>query len=119
MKTGTVLILSGVGLAAVYFFTRPSSTPILGIGGAQKTTSTWASLGAGLGGLLGGFVNTANGSTQKTFSGPSSGSSTNISATNSGISPQEVRALDAQSVADYDSQATPDSPVYGVAGLDY
>lgn len=119
MKTATVVILAAGGVAAVYFFTRPTTTPILGIGGTSKSTSTWTSIGAGLGGLLGGFVSSGNGGTQKTFSGPSSGSSTSISPVNSGITPQEVKALDSQNVADYDAQATPDQPVYGIAGLDY
>ena len=120
MKTGTVLILAGVGVAAVYFFTRPSTPPLLGIGGTKSTsTSTWANVGAGLGGLLGGFVSSSNGGTTKTFNGPSSGGSTSISPTNAGITPQEVRELDSQNVADYDAQGTPDQPVYGIAGLDY
>ncbi len=118
MKTGTVLILAGVGLVGVYVLTRPTTTPLLGIGNT-KTNTTASAIGSGLGALLGSFVSSGNGGTQKTFSGPSSGSSTNISLTNSGITPQEVKALDSQNVADYDAQATPDEPVYGIAGLDY
>lgn len=117
MNTGTALILAGAGVGVIYFITRPTTPPLLGIGSTSLTTST--SLGSGLGALLGSFVSSANGGTQKTFSGPSSGSSTSISATNSGITPQEVKELDTQNVADYDAQATPDQPVYGIAGIDY
>lgn len=119
MNWGTGLILAGAGVGVVYFVTRPKTTPLLGIGGTTKTTTTGNLVGSALGALLGTYVSSANGGTQKTFSGPSSGSTTSISATNAGITPQEVAALDAQNVADYDAQATPDNPVYGIGGIDY
>lgn len=117
MKTGTALILAGGGLVAVYFLTRPTTPPLLGIGGTKPTTTN--SVLGGIGALLGGFVSSANGTTQKTFTGPSSGGSSSISPSNAGITPQEVKSLDSQNVADYDAQATPSDPVYGIAGLDY
>lgn len=117
MKTSTLLILGGIGVAVVYFATRPTTTPLLNLGGssASKTNNVFGALG----GLLGGFVSTVGGAKQTVFSGPSSGSSSNVSPINSGITPQEVRALDSTNVDSYDAQGTADDPVYGVAGLDY
>ncbi len=119
MKTSTVLILGGVGLVGVYILTRPSTTPILGIGGTTSSTRTAATIGSGLGALLGSLVSSSNGGTQKTFTGPSSGSSSSISPSNAGITPQEVKSLDSTNIDDYDAQGTPDQPVYGIAGIDY
>jgi len=119
MKPTTAIILGAAGLAVVYFVTRPTTSPALSLGGSTSKGNTLSNAFGALGGLLGGFVSSSNGSLQNVFSGPSSGSSQNISPLNYGITPQEVRALDSVNVGEYDAQGSPDAPVYGIAGLDY
>jgi hypothetical protein len=117
MKTSTLIIIGGAGVAVVYLATRPTTPAVpLGYGVPTSTNSLLGNLGAFLGGAIvgGGGVAKAPASIGTVSSGSSSSASVS-----QGITPQEVASLDAANVAAYDAQGSPDAPVYGVAGIDY